>query len=216
MAIVTLPCGPIQANCYIVSDDNTNRCIIIDPGDAEQVLDIVIEKGLSPVKIVLTHGHFDHCMGVAKLSKSTGAEICMHREDEELVNGSSHYLSTTQYGLPPFTPSSFLSHGDIVSIGTLQLQVLHTPGHSKGSICFVDSINRIVFSGDTLFCESIGRTDLYGGSMHDMFHSVFEVLFRLPGDYTVLPGHGESTTIEHEMCKNPLVKYEDYFRQKKS
>lgn len=213
MILFVIPCGPIQANCYILADDATRNCIIIDPGDAASVLKVIKEKDLFPAKIILTHGHFDHCMGVEALLQATDAEVWMHKEDEELVDGSSSFVSAQRYGLTPFIPSHYFDNNDLVIQDSIQLRVLHTPGHSKGSVCFIDDADNIVFSGDTMFYESIGRTDLHGGSMNALLHSVFDILFQLPDMYKVLPGHGEPTSIKHEKCFNPLVQYENYYRQ---
>lgn len=212
MLFYVLPCGPLQANCYILSDIDTKNSLVIDPGDSRAVLSFMNEQALTVSKIILTHGHFDHCMGAEELSKITGAEIWMHPDDEELVDGST-YVSASQYDFSPFKCSSYLQEGDTVALDSISLNVLHTPGHSKGSICLVNEENGFVLSGDTLFYESIGRTDLHGGSMRELFHSVFDKLFLLPDSFNVFPGHGDRTTIEHEKKSNPLVQYEDYFRR---
>lgn len=216
MKVSVIPCGPIQANCYILTDESTHNCIVIDPGDAPTVMDYLEKNGFTAKLILLTHGHFDHCMGVSELVSKTNCKVSIHELDEELVNGSSHYISAMQYGLPPFQPSSFLADNGSIVMDSIKLKVIHTPGHSKGSVCFIDVKDGIIFSGDTLFCESIGRTDLHGGSMNDLANSVLNTLFMLPESYVVFPGHGEKTTIAHEKINNPLIRYAEYFKKQLS
>lgn len=213
MKLFCLPCGSLQANCYILADELTGNCIVIDPGDSDPVLDYVEKQHYSIKNILLTHGHFDHCSGVAAIQKKTECTVCIHKADEELVTGDSPYISAMQYGLTPFIPTQYLENNDMIILDSIRLKVLHTPGHSKGCVCFVDEMDSCVFSGDTLFFESIGRTDLHGGSMKDLAASVFNILFSLPDNYTVYPGHAEQTTIGHEKVCNALVRYYDYFKQ---
>lgn len=213
MELSTLPCGPISANCYFLADEITHNCLIIDPGDADPVLELIRNKGYALKGVLLTHGHFDHCMGVAEILHRENCDVWMHEDDVELVDASSGYVSAMQYDLPPFSANHLLKGGEIISLDSIHLRVVHTPGHTKGGICFIDETNKNVFSGDTLFCESIGRTDLYGGSMCELARSVLDILFKLPDDYAVFPGHGEKTSIGYEKQHNPLVLYADYFRQ---
>lgn len=213
MKLSVLPCGPIEANCYILADETTHNCLIIDPGDTAEVMDFIHAKGYCLKIILLTHGHFDHCMGVAGILKQKNCEVMIHEADLELVAGNSRYISAMQYGLIPFSASRLLKDGDDIKLDSIQLKVVHTPGHTKGGVCFVNEDDAIVFSGDTLFCESIGRTDLHGGSMNALANSVLNILFKLPENYTVYPGHGQETSIGHEKSFNPLIVYADYFKQ---
>ena len=210
MLLSILPCGPIQANCYFLCDEATNNCIVIDPGDAEPVLKYASEQHYTIKKVVLTHGHFDHCMGVSGIIDSVQPEVWINRLDSEFIDGSLDYFSAMQCELTPFSPTNYIEDKSVITMDSIQLEAIHTPGHSKGSMSFVDRNHKFVFSGDTLFFESIGRTDLHGGSMRDLAHSLFETLYSLPDSFTVFPGHGPKTTISHEKANNPLNRFKDH------
>lgn len=213
MELSVLPCGPIEANCYILADELTHNCVLIDPGEAAPVLDLVKAKGYTLKSILLTHGHFDHCMGVADILQQQKCDVMIHGDDEELINGSSGYISAMQYGLKPFAASRLLKDGDEIELDSIHLKVISTPGHTKGGVCYLDEKDKVIFTGDTLFCESIGRTDLHGGSMNALASSVLDTLFSLSEEYTAYPGHGQETSIAHEKKYNPLVVYAEYFHQ---
>ena len=210
MKLITLPCGPIMANCYFIIASDSGNCIIVDPGDADDVLHVLEENKLHPKLVLLTHGHFDHCMGAAEIHKKTGAEIYLQAEDGEMIGGDNVYISAMQNSLEPFPFSPLPEDGFALSVGDISLKVLHTPGHSKGSVCFIDEADSCIFSGDTLFFESIGRTDLHGGSMRALADSVLKKLFSLPNSYIVYPGHGAATTIAHEKEFNPLARFSSH------
>ncbi|MBQ8881129.1 MAG: MBL fold metallo-hydrolase [Oscillospiraceae bacterium] len=195
MNIVTLPLGSYQTNCYIAWGDDSNSCIVIDPGYApETVLAEAKRLGKSIAAILLTHGHFDHVGGVRWLTTETDCPVYLHKNElsqpEEMTAGPLVY--TQNY-----------DEADMLELAGLSLRVLHTPGHTPGSVCLLSEDT--VFSGDTLFMDSCGRTDFPGGSMADMRKSL-KRLAELPGDYRVLPGHGPATQLSEERKYNPYLK----------
>lgn len=210
MDFIDLPCGPLGANCYILADEKTNRCLAIDPSDSEAVLEVLHQKNLILNKIILTHGHFDHCMGVASLKSVTGAEVSMHQADLELIDGTIVAMRTQFPRVPVFKPDRFFDHRDTIDMDSIHLLVLHTPGHSKGSVCFYMEDEDYVFCGDTLFKNSYGRTDLYGGSMKEIAVSINNVLFKLPETVTAFPGHGEETLLALEKRFNPMARLKNH------
>jgi len=194
----------IQANCYILADDATRDAVVIDPGgDAPVILDALGRGKLNPVAILVTHGHFDHVEGLAKLKRATGAPIHMHREDVPLVRGMAdqgRMFGVRAETAPP--PDRLLEDGDEVRFGGQALKVLHTPGHSPGSVCY--ATGKAVFVGDLLFAGSIGRTDFDGGDYATLIRSVRSKIFTLPEDTVVYPGHGPATTVAIEKRMNPF------------
>lgn len=201
MKIKTIVVGPLQVNCYIAYDEGTKEAMVIDPGDEpDMIMDLIEQAGLKVKLILLTHGHFDHVGAVDDMKELTGAPILIHRKDKEIYSqANTHaYMWGFRIGNPP-EPDKFIDEGDEVKIGELQFQVLHTPGHTQGSICLYGM--GTVFSGDTLFRDSIGRTDLPGGDMSSMGNS-FRRLMKLPHDTIVYSGHGEKTTIGREKQEN--------------
>jgi len=197
--------GPLQVNCYILGDEETGEAVVIDPGDEDdRILDILNNNNLRLRYIINTHAHFDH-VGVNQLLKeATGADILIHEEDEELLRiaGDQAFL----YGLDitPSRPDRLLKDGDEIGIGRIKLKVIHTPGHSEGGICLLG--DGFVFTGDTLFAGSAGRTDFPGGDMERLVRSIRERLALLPDNTRVLPGHGPETTIGEEKENNPFFK----------
>ncbi len=185
MKIDVLSVGMLETNCYIVS--NGARAVIIDPGaDAERIAKFIDDNKLSVEYILLTHTHFDHIGALAKIKEITGAKVAVGEQDKEFIK------------IPADLP---LRGGESISAAGLNFRAVDTPGHTRGGICYI--IDDSIFSGDTLFCESIGRSDLPGGSFDELRVSI-KRLFRLEGDFTVYPGHGESTTLSHERQFNPF------------
>jgi len=199
MLIKTLPVGYLGTNCYIVTDEQTNKCAIIDPGaDSGTILDYIEANNLSPEVILLTHGHFDHYMALEAVMDATGAPAYISRND---VNTDEY---RDRHRLDDDGTLSWLSEGTIISVGGLELLVLETPGHSPGSVTL--KCETALFTGDTLFRDSCGRTDLEGGSMEILLESL-KRLSGLDGDYEVYPGHADATTLDRERRFNYYMKY---------
>lgn len=207
MIIERFPMGPIAANCYALLDEASGEAAVIDPGAFEQPLvDYLGSDAVKKVRyILLTHGHYDHLMGVAQVKKLTGTPVYIHPGDAACLTDESESLADTH--LPGqqnyVTPDGFLEEGMELPLGELTIRVLHTPGHSRGGVCFV--VGDVIFSGDTLFRHTCGRTDLPGGDYATLMHSL-ERLARLPGDYQVYPGHNRSTTLAHERTHNRYLR----------
>lgn len=183
--------GPYAANCYIVGDESGKEGLIIDPGDEpKEILKTVKAAGLTVKLIVITHGHVDHCSAVTEVKKKTGAPVAIHSNDA---------------GRLPVTPDKVLKGGDAVEVGGLHFTVLHTPGHSPGSICLLG--DGVLFSGDTLFNFGIGRYDFAGGSYRQIMDSLHNKLMTLPDTTVVYPGHGPETTIGTERLGNPFLRH---------
>lgn len=204
MILQTHPVGMIQANCYILGDEKTREAVVIDPGGDVPVLVRSLEAaGLKTVAILATHGHFDHVEGLAQLKQAVGAPIYLHRDDLPLVQSMSS--QGTMFGVKVQQapdPDHYVVEGDTIAFGGLRLEVLHTPGHSPGSVCY--RIGDQVFVGDLLFAGSIGRTDLAGGDYATLLRSVREKIFTLGDATTVYPGHGPATTVGTEKRSNPF------------
>ncbi len=199
MLIKTLTVGQIETNCYIVTDENTLECAIIDPGDeSNTILDYLEDHKLKPKYIFLTHGHFDHTMAVAAVYEETRATVCMNEKDSHAV------IRNAPFRFNPPADTIWYKDGDIFHVGGLTFEVLETPGHTPGGVTL--KCEDALFTGDTLFCGSCGRTDLEGGDMGVLLHSL-KRLADLPGNYEVYPGHMDSTTLDRERHYNYYLKY---------
>lgn len=205
MKIHTLQLGELRANCYI-AETAPNQCIAVDVGGSPRLLlEFLTMKKLKLNKILLTHGHFDHINGVEEVSRQTGAEIFVHEQDSPMLQSAglslADFIACTEFN--PISEYTIIHGGDVISDGNCDFKVLHTPGHSMGSVCYI--CDDVIFSGDTLFCCSIGRTNFPGSSPELMVHSL-EKLYNLDGNYTVLPGHGDKTELEYEKNSNPYLR----------
>lgn len=200
MNVTSLQVGPIMTNCYILADETARVCAVIDPGDEpDRVEKAIAQTGCTPVAIYLTHGHFDHYMGVAGLLQNhPDLPVYIHRND--VVDGSARELKFPRLGEKN---QRYYQEGDVLTLGTLSISVLETPGHSSGSVCLV--VNDVIFAGDTLFCMSCGRTDFPDGSYDAILRSLAR-LARLDGDYRVYPGHERATTLDFERAHNPYLR----------
>jgi hydroxyacylglutathione hydrolase len=201
------PVGPLQCNCSIIGDETTREAMVIDPGDQiEDVLSLIRKHNLRVQQIVITHAHIDHVGGAMKLRAATGAPILLNQNDYALlkiIDEQAAWVGMAAPGAVEIDQS--VSTGDTIKAGSHTATVLHTPGHTEGSICLYFPDEKIVIAGDTLFAGSIGRTDLPGGSMQKIMQSLHNTVLALPNDTTVVPGHGELTTIGEERKTNPFL-----------
>ena len=211
MILMRLIVGPLQVNCYILADEKTKEAVVIDPGDdAEDILKIIKEKGLSVKYIVNTHGHFDHVGANAKLKDATGADILLHEADAELLSSSLGQARMFGMKTAPSPPADrYIRDGDIITAGEVSLRVLYTPGHSSGGISLLE--DDMVFTGDALFAGSIGRTDRPGGDLMTLIGAIKTKLLDLPDDTRVFPGHGPDSTIGEEKRENPFLNQDSGF-----
>lgn len=207
-AMIRLPVGPLEVNCYIIWDEETKDAFIIDPGsDADRIELAVRTKGLNPVYAVNTHGHFDHVGANAALKEALGVKTAIHGKDAELLAASHEHGAIYGYmsGRQP-EPDILLKDGDVIKAGgKLTLKVIHTPGHTEGGVCLYDGAGKRLFTGDTLFAGSVGRTDLGGGSFEKLIESLMKKILPLGDDVSVFPGHGPATTIGEEKENNPFI-----------
>ena len=198
--------GVFAENCWVIGSRRTGEGIVIDPGDQpEDILALAKDMGVNVKVIANTHAHIDHILGVRGVQEKTDAKFLLHEQDLEIARGAARGAAQMlgKEVQPPPDPDAFLSDGDVVEVDGLKLQVIHTPGHTQGSIAFYTE--GMVFSGDTLFRGSVGRTDLPGGNQQQEIASIVDKLLTLPDDTVVLPGHMEETRIEHERKTNPFV-----------
>jgi len=207
MILESFPVGPFQCNCMIIACEETRTAIVIDPGgDAEKILSVLSKHQLQTTYLLHSHAHLDHIGATKPVHEKTKAKTCLHEDDMFLCE---HVAAQAElFGLPNIdTPpmSQFLKDGDQISFGKESVQVLHTPGHTPGSLSFhIPGIG--LMTGDTLFSGSIGRTDLWKGSYPTLMHSIKKSLLSFPDETQVYPGHGPSTTIGHERQQNPFLK----------
>lgn len=203
LRVETLPVGMLQVNCLLVWDPQTARGVVIDPGDdAPGITAAVARAGFSPAAVLLTHGHVDHIGALGAVCTHFGVPVYLHSADRAL------YLSPAN-AIPPWIPAATdlpTPVHDLPNLDGLDLRVLPTPGHTPGSVCFHAAAAGLLFSGDTLFCGGVGRTDLPGGSQDALERSVRGVLYALPQQTRVYPGHGEPTRIGDEMNGNPYIR----------
>jgi glyoxylase-like metal-dependent hydrolase (beta-lactamase superfamily II) len=212
---ITLPVGMLQCNCTIIGDPLTREALVIDPGDeVTRIMDLLGRHKLTVKAIVSTHAHIDHVGGLSKLHRFTGAPVLMHQEDLPLYQAMDMQAAFLGVAAPELTNiDNLLKEGDTLRWGDYQARVIHTPGHTPGSVCLyvpqeagtVTLVAPQLYAGDTLFAGSIGRTDLWGGSMPQIMDSLREKLLQLPDSTIVYPGHGPATTIGNERHSNPFL-----------
>ena len=209
--------GPLDVNTYIVINGNVG--FVVDPGgDAQEIYSIFQKQEAKIEAILLTHAHFDHIGGVAELCKfackgEDGKEnpqnaptVFLHRDELEKIGSYKNMGFAMNANPEKFVPDILLKGGETLKIAGLDVKIIHTPGHAKGSVCYV--VSNKIFVGDTLFFMSFGRTDFYDGNAKDLKNSIVNKLFALKGNYTILPGHGEPTTLDFERVNNPILEKE--------
>ncbi|MEG0133901.1 MAG: MBL fold metallo-hydrolase [Clostridium sp.] len=200
MIIKKMMAGTYAANCYILFDEATKEAVVLDPGgDIDDICRALKELSANAKYIILTHGHFDHTTGVDGLKAATGAIVAMSKEDNDMILNKSMYYGPLIKG----GANMILKHGDVLKFGNCKIEVIATPGHTPGGICLLTESD--VFTGDTLFKQSIGRSDLTGGDHNTLISSIKEKLMSLSDNVAVHPGHGPSSTIGEERAENPFL-----------
>jgi hydroxyacylglutathione hydrolase len=212
---ITLPVGMLQCNCTIIGDPLTREALVIDPGDeVTRIMDLLGRHKLTVKAIVSTHAHIDHVGGLSKLHRFTGAPVLMHQEDLPLYQAMEMQAAFLGVAAPEITSiDDLLKEGDTLRWGDYEALIIHTPGHTPGSVCLyvpqeagtIKLVAPQLYAGDTLFAGSIGRTDLWGGSMDQIMDSLRGKLLQLPDTTIVYPGHGPTTTIRNERHSNPFL-----------
>ena len=203
-----IPVSPFQQNCSVIWDDNKNAAIIDAGDDADRIIQFVEQQELNVEKLLITHAHLDHIMAVESVRDHFGVPVYgSHLADKPLFEQLPQMCE--KFGLPPvkgFLPDHWLTEGDEVTVGALKFNIRHLPGHAPGHIGFFDLENKVAFSGDVLFKDSIGRTDLYLGNFEQLIDTIKTKMFDLEDDFIIIPGHGAHTTIGREKVHNPFLK----------
>lgn len=213
MKIFPVESGLIMTNGYLLYDSQSCTGIVIDApqNSAEIFIDFSRNNDIKIQAIILTHSHFDHTADAALLKGKTNAELYVHQSDEfRLLEPGKNLLFSLPFKLEPAIPDKYLNHLDTLQFGQIQLEVRHTPGHTGGSVCLINHEEKLIFSGDTIFNRSIGRTDLPGGSYNQIIKSIHESILSLDDDYKIYSGHGISTTVGFEKKNNPFITREPY------
>jgi len=206
MFLKNLQVGMLSSNCYILGDEKNKKAVIIDPGgDAEDILGIVKKEGFTVELILLTHGHMDHIAGLEEVRTATGAKVAVHEDDAPMLLSSAQNLSEYMGPGFSFAPAEIeLKDAEKLSVGDLILEIIHTPGHTPGSISI--KVDNIIFTGDTLFAGSIGRSDFPGSSFEQLMASIKTKLLIQDDDAVIYPGHGIRSTIKQEKATNPFLR----------
>ena len=199
--------GPVGTNCYIAHVEGRSDCVVVDPGySGERVAQVLTDDGLSLDGVLLTHGHFDHYEGVPGLTAKMGGKVYILDEEMDLIKDPAKNGSLGLMGHGTAIEPEFTCHdGDVLELAGMEFKVIHTPGHTKGGCCYHLEDEGVLFAGDTIFMESIGRTDLPTGNMKEILSSVREKILSLPGDTKILPGHGPATDVAYEAANNPYA-----------
>lgn len=198
--------GPVQTNCYFAINDDTKEVLVIDPGaSADQLAKKIRQEKLTPIAILLTHGHFDHAGGAEELAKHFDIKIYAEEHEKEILDTPSLNLSGWEGVQKTYHADVFLKNEQEIDLAGFHIRVFHTPGHTVGGCCYYFPYQNVVFSGDTLFCTSVGRTDFPKGSAAQIIRSIKEKLLPLPDETTVYTGHNDITTIGTERMYNPYL-----------
>lgn len=198
--------GAVQTNCYFLQNTDTNEVIVVDPGaKGERIYEEMTNRGYTIKAVLLTHGHFDHVMGADAIRKAAGVKVYLGEEDGKLIENADLNVSA-MFGTPYTTKADILvKDGEELELAGIKMKVIHTPGHTAGGVCYYLEEEKILVCGDTLFAESVGRTDFPTSSASALVTAIREKLFILPDEVYVYPGHGPTTTIGHEKENNPFV-----------
>ena len=207
MKLVCLPVTAMQENVYFYYDGDTKTGIVIDPGgEPNRLCRFIADNGLKIEGILLTHGHFDHILAVGEVKEATGAPVACHAAEDGMLRSARLNYSADVRKDKEIEADILFNDGDVFEFGGHKIKVIHTPGHTPGGVSYYAGESGFLFSGDTLFYDSVGRTDLAGGDTATLKSSIKDKLFTLPEETAVYPGHGDSTTIAHEKANNPFVR----------
>ena len=203
LAIRMMVLGPVQTNCFFLINEDTKEVLVIDPADhAQKIIEWMKSENLKPVAILLTHGHFDHIMGVEGIRKEYGIPVYASRDEVDVLAKPQLNVSTMMGAYLSMNADELFCDGDVLELAGMKLKVISTPGHTIGSVCFYIEEEKVLISGDTLFEASVGRTDFPTGSSRQLIESIKTRLFILPDDTSVFPGHGGTTSIGYEKLHN--------------
>ncbi|MEG0805899.1 MAG: MBL fold metallo-hydrolase [Lachnospiraceae bacterium] len=206
MKIDTKVLGKVGTNCYVLMNEDTKEIIIVDPADWEEDIETMVEQfGGKPVGILLTHGHFDHITAADAVRENYQIKMYANEAEKDTLKDSKMNMSGMGTGPRSYTADVFLKDGERFELAGFSIQMLSTPGHTPGGACFYFEKEKVLFSGDTLFADSVGRSDFPGGSMSALVRSIQEKLLNLPDEVIVYPGHMGATTIGHERQYNPFL-----------
>ncbi|EOT26667.1 hypothetical protein C805_00768 [Eubacterium sp. 14-2] len=198
--------GQVATNCYFIINNETKEMLIVDPGDSAQMLaDRIRRENLEPKAVLLTHGHFDHAMAAEELAEMFGIKIYAHEAEKDTLKDPGKNVSLMIGLRDVYHADVFVKDEEILELAGMELKVLHTPGHTAGGCCYYLEKEKVLFSGDTLFCQSVGRTDFPGGSMSGIVRSIKDKLMVLPDEVKVYPGHMDRTSIGAERAHNPYL-----------
>ena len=206
IAIRMMVLGPVQTNCFFLINEDTKEVIIVDPADrAQRIIDWIDSEGLKPVAILLTHGHFDHILAVEDVKKKYGISVYASKDEVDVLAKPQLNVSTMMGMRLSMQADILFNDNDVLELAGIKLKVIATPGHTIGSVCFYIEEEKMLLSGDTLFCASVGRTDFPTGSSRQLVESIKTRLFVLPDDTAVFPGHNDMTSIGYEKIHNPFI-----------